>query len=620
MNTSLFPDIKGYTPVCLCGEGAYGQVWLVKDILGRMFALKIIYKKALGGDWKREYNGLVTYHQKVKHHPNLIEIYHIEDKDTFFYYTMECADNIGNGKEYIPGTLENMVKEFGKINPDRVISIFSRLLDGVETLHNVGVIHRDIKPDNIIFVDGVPKLSDIGLITSMSQSISLVGTQPYLPPEIITGKKRLKDYSQVDLYALGKSIYRAFSGNHPDEFPELPMDILKDKKCRKLNSLVKNLCHTSPICRIRDIRALRVILTDDSKWRYIFKTKARHWLVYPFHNLITLSVVLGSSNLMNTIIVTMLLLLLLLVSFLVRNNSDSSPVNTIQAKDSKGTNIIVEQELKGKDHSGDELVPLAKKNEYYTADMLSDLIVEKNLPTCLPDMNAHPHDGELSGTPRMSKVVFDSKNKNMAEYCVTRFPSILFGNNMIKFKTEGGTAYIKKKLPRQYDLSFKIDFDDFFGMLHIAILANFEVPGVEMSKPVDKSLYSYSFDLFHQKSHFTFFQAKYQRGGTNKKLRIGCHSQVFKQNPPYRNIRIVMTDKKLRIYIDGELVSSCPALFKGGILAISTKAKTGVVSLEDIVYRDIRSIPVGDAHNYKHYKLPPRVQKTKTVFVAGVDK
>jgi serine/threonine protein kinase len=611
MNTSPFPDIKGYTPVCLCGEGAYGQVWLVQNVTGRRFALKIIYKKALGGDWKREYNGLVIYHQKVERHPNLIEIYHIEDRETFFYYTMECADNMGKGKEYIPGTLENMVKEFGRINPDRIVNIFSQLLDGVETLHGAGVIHRDIKPDNIIFVNGVPKLSDIGLVTSLSKSISLVGTQPYLPPEVITGKNRLKDYSQVDLYALGKSIYRALSGNHPDEFPKLPMDILKDKKCRKLNNLVKNLCHTSPICRIQDIKAFRVILTDDSELAYIFKTKARCWVVYPFHNLIY-------SNLMNTTIVALLLLLLLLVSFLVWNNSGNS-VNTI-IKDSKDSNTTVEQELKGENNAGNKLVPLAKKNEYYTADMLSDLIVEKNLPTCLPDMNAHPHDGELSGTPRMSKVVFDSNNKNMAQYCVTKSPSILFGNNMIKFKTEGGTVYIKKKLPRQYDLSFKIDFDDFFGMLHVAILANFEVPGIEMSKPVDKSLYSYSFDLFHQKSHFTFFQAKYQRGGTNEKLRIGCNSQVFKGNASYRNIRIVMTDKKLRIYIDGELISSCPALFKGGILAISTKAKTGIVSLEDIVYRDIRSIPAGDTHNYEHYKLPLRVKKTKTVFVAGIDK
>lgn len=288
MESPHFPDIKGYTPICLCGQGAYGQVWLVKDFSNRQLALKVVSKRALGGDWKREYNGLVTYRQKVKNHPNLIEIYHIEDRESFFYYTMECADNMGDENEYIPSTLEHWVERFGKVGPESIVNAFDQLLDGVEALHEAGVIHRDIKPDNIIFVNNVPKLSDIGLITSMSQSISLVGTQPYLPPEVITGNAESKESFSIDLYAIGKSIYRAFSGNTPDNFPKVDADILADEQCKKLNKLVKIACHTTPYARFKNIDSFRNALLKGvtfktilfSFWAFVINSVS-NMFIYP---------------------------------------------------------------------------------------------------------------------------------------------------------------------------------------------------------------------------------------------------------------------------------------------------------------------------------------------------
>src|SRR6266496_1675321 len=78
-------------------------------------------------------------------------------------------------------------------------------------LHAVGFVHRDIKPSNIIFVNGAPKLADIGLVTSIDEAHSLVGTVGYIPPEG-------PGSPQADIYSLGKVLYEAAFGKDRQEF------------------------------------------------------------------------------------------------------------------------------------------------------------------------------------------------------------------------------------------------------------------------------------------------------------------------------------------------------------------------------------------------------------------
>lgn len=238
-----FPSgINGYTPVCLCGRGAYGQVWLVTDAVGCYRALKIISKSMLGGDWEREFKGLKLYQTKIKSHPNLVQIFHIEDCGNFFYYTMECADNLGAEEEYLPSTLANRLKQSGALKTAELVPIFNQLLDGIEALHAGGLIHRDIKPDNIMFVDSKPKLGDIGLVGTSSHTLSMIGTQSFMPPEILTGEKKEIEFD-VDIYALGKTLYCAFTGQSPCEFPLVPNRIPAETEGKALNALAKALCH-----------------------------------------------------------------------------------------------------------------------------------------------------------------------------------------------------------------------------------------------------------------------------------------------------------------------------------------------------------------------------------------
>ena len=279
-----FPsEIRGYTPVCLCGRGAYGQVWLVVDAVGSYRALKIVSKSILG-DWEREFKGLQNFQNKVKPHPNLIQVFHIEDCGSFFYYTMEVADNLGDEQNYIPSTLENWVKQWGALGVDTLVPLFDQLLDGVETLHLAGLIHRDIKPDNIVFVENVPKLSDIGLVSSISQTLSLAGTQAYVPPEFLTGEdKKLKQ--SVDIYALGKTLYRAFSGQEPDNFPFVPYKLVANEGGKKLNALVKRACDIRPFCRLKSVAEFRSILHGNIGWWYdikVFLSTSWSILLFPF--------------------------------------------------------------------------------------------------------------------------------------------------------------------------------------------------------------------------------------------------------------------------------------------------------------------------------------------------
>lgn len=278
MKTSDFPNIQGYTPLKKCGQGAYGSVWIVKDFSGREVALKIIDKNALGDCWQREYYGLITYRQKIKKHINLVEIYHIEDRDSFFYYTMELADNLADNSNYIPSTFDNWVQRYGALEYDNIVFIFNHILDGIKALHAEGLIHRDIKPENIIFVDNIPKLSDIGLMTSHNKSLSLVGTQAFMAPELLADKK-VRVPEQIDLYALGKTLYIALTGNSVDAYPSIEPIVLRDARNKLLNHVIKTSCHPSASCRFNSAEEFQSALNGEFKFRYILFSFIHHLLI-----------------------------------------------------------------------------------------------------------------------------------------------------------------------------------------------------------------------------------------------------------------------------------------------------------------------------------------------------
>ena len=105
-------------------------------------------------------------------------------------------------------------------------------------LHKNGLLHRDIKASNILFVNGSPKLGDPGTIQHIENAATFIGTSGYLAPEGSTSK-------QSDIFALGKLLYRMMTGNSVDQFPLLPDHFYKNSQVvffRELNNTVCKAC------------------------------------------------------------------------------------------------------------------------------------------------------------------------------------------------------------------------------------------------------------------------------------------------------------------------------------------------------------------------------------------
>jgi TolB-like protein len=129
------------------------------------------------------------------------------------------------------------------------------LVTALEHLHGHGLVHRDIKPSNVIFAGGVPKLADIGLVTSIDATQSFVGTEGFFPPEG-------PGTPQADIYSLGKLLYETATGKDRREFPELPADLTVEEQAAlsELNAIFLKACQHDPQKRYATTAALHADL------------------------------------------------------------------------------------------------------------------------------------------------------------------------------------------------------------------------------------------------------------------------------------------------------------------------------------------------------------------------
>ncbi len=248
----------GYTILNFCGSGAYGEVYLAEDITHKVVALKLIPISYGSEVWRMELIGLRHYRQAVEEHKSLIEVLHVGESDSYFYYTMEAADNMlhGDSEEYVADTLAHRLERGGRLEPEKVLELAHNLLDALEHLAEHDLAHRDIKPANIVFINSQPKLSDIGLISCTGVRSKVVGTLEYLPPEIADGDP--VGYGH-DLYSLGKVLYCALTGLLPENFPEVPFS-LPLRAWRQFKNVLLKACSPDPRQRFYSPAAFRKAL------------------------------------------------------------------------------------------------------------------------------------------------------------------------------------------------------------------------------------------------------------------------------------------------------------------------------------------------------------------------
>jgi CHASE2 domain-containing sensor protein/class 3 adenylate cyclase len=228
---SEVPPVPDHEMIRCIGKGAYGEVWLAEDIIGKFKAVKIIKRAAFTDQepFEREFRGLQKFTPISRFHPGLVHILHIGRNDVagFIYYIMEAGDDVVAGQSivpysYMPRSLVTDLERHGPTPLEQVIQYGIEIAEALAHLHRHQLIHRDIKPANIIFVNGRPKLADIGLVTdivSPGKEITFIGTQGYMPPEG-------HGTASADVFSLGKLLYVAASARSVQSFPDVPDALL----------------------------------------------------------------------------------------------------------------------------------------------------------------------------------------------------------------------------------------------------------------------------------------------------------------------------------------------------------------------------------------------------------
>src|SRR5712692_4370267 len=231
------------------GRGSYGEVWLARTMMGTYRAVKIVHRKAFQHDrpFEREQAGIQKFEPISRSHEGFIDVLQVgQNREAgYFYYVMEIGDDEQNGQainpdSYSPKTLAKELTSRGMSPFEECLQIGLSLSNALARLHQHGLIHRDVKPSNIILVNGIAKLADIGLVADISEARSYVGTEGFIPPEG-------PGTPQADIYSLGKVLYEISTGKDRLDFPKLPMELgeLADPtQFLELNEVVLKACQS----------------------------------------------------------------------------------------------------------------------------------------------------------------------------------------------------------------------------------------------------------------------------------------------------------------------------------------------------------------------------------------
>ncbi len=267
-------DVVGgrYEILELLGEGGMGAVYKATDrALDRFVALKVIRRELASNPsilarFKQE---LLLAHQVT--HRNVIRIYDLGEAEGVTFITMEFIE----GKD-----LRTLIREKKKFPPEEAVAVIQQVCQALDAAHSVGVIHRDLKPQNVMQdASGRILVMDFGLARTMegegmTQTGALVGTMEYMSPEQALGK----DLDQrSDIFALGLILFELLTGNTPFRADSALASLIKRTQERAISisdidaQIPGALTGIVSKCLERDVneryQTTAAILTDLSRWR-----------------------------------------------------------------------------------------------------------------------------------------------------------------------------------------------------------------------------------------------------------------------------------------------------------------------------------------------------------------
>ena len=207
-----------YTVLRLLGRGGMGEVYLIEDASGAKYAAKVMLppeeEKEL--EWCKRFIHEAQFAMEVRH-PNIVAVHDVgEDPETGLCYII--MDYAGGG------SLSDRLKKNGAMQIRDAIAVASEIASALDAAHKAGVVHRDIKPDNILFDDaGHAKLADLGIAkfsssgtetTTVTKTGTIVGTPAYMAPEQMMDSHNVD--GRADIYSLGLVLYEMLTGARPN--------------------------------------------------------------------------------------------------------------------------------------------------------------------------------------------------------------------------------------------------------------------------------------------------------------------------------------------------------------------------------------------------------------------
>ena|GEM_PF-199254 len=195
------------------GSGGFGAVYLAKDTwIDKEVAIKVPHKQSLNfRELLREPRLLAALD-----HPNIVSITTAEKEDNIFFIVMEYVDG---------DTLENIIANDGALGTARAVNYTMQIASAVDHAHRQGVIHRDLRPPNVLVSSnsGKLKVADFGtsrFLEIAAHGTTVIGSPPYMAPEQFKGKAVFAS----DIYSLGITMYQMLTGALPYETPA-PTDL-----------------------------------------------------------------------------------------------------------------------------------------------------------------------------------------------------------------------------------------------------------------------------------------------------------------------------------------------------------------------------------------------------------
>ena len=200
------------------GRGAYGVVYIAANGKGERAAVKVCRREEGGEErYARELRGAKLY-SAIPPQEGLVRMRELAEEPWGFYAVMDLADNeFVKDEPYRPKTLASVISGEKALPLGECIKLGTALAKGLATLQRHHLLHRDIKPGNVIYVGGRPVLTDPGLVVEEDKAASLVGTQGYVPPE--------KNFTNAasDIYSLGLTLKAASFGRHVEDLDKGPV-------------------------------------------------------------------------------------------------------------------------------------------------------------------------------------------------------------------------------------------------------------------------------------------------------------------------------------------------------------------------------------------------------------